>query len=334
MTSIGRLLRALRLIVLDLLARVQSWVLPIFVREPCRVRYFPLWEQHGFYLRSVHFYEPIPDRRTRTEALWEKESALVGIDMREADQCDFLHQVLPTFRSEYVGIPHEPTVDSTQFYLNNGYFTGADALVYYGVIRHFQPQLIIEVGAGFSSRLAAQACRRNGHGELVCIEPNPDPILRAGFPGLTTLIAKRVEEVETDLFQNLRTNDILFIDSSHVVRCGGDVNCLLLEIVPRLNPGVIIHLHDIFLPQEYHKAWVMERYWFFSEQYLLHAFLTSNAEFQVLFANRFMSRRHQRDMEALFPPSSDLGNSSFWMRRRLELARGESRDQPPSRGAP
>ena len=87
--------------------------------------------------------------------LWEKESALVGIDMREADQCDFLHQVLPTFRSEYVGIPHEPTVDSTQFYLNNGYFTGADALVYYGVIRHFQPQLIIEVGAGFSSRLAA-----------------------------------------------------------------------------------------------------------------------------------------------------------------------------------
>ncbi len=282
------------------------------------MRYFPLWEEHGFHLSPVHFYEPIPDTRTLTDALLEKESELVGIDIREADQLDLLRKVFPQFRAEYAEIPREPAADPKQFYLNNGYFTGADALVYYGMVRHFKPQLLIEVGSGFSSRLAAQACLRNGHGELICIEPNPDQVLRDGFPGLTMLIAKRVEEVGFDLFQRLRANDILFIDSSHVVRCGGDVNCLLLEIVPRLNPGVIVHLHDILLPQEYGRAWVIDRYRFFSEQYLLQAFLTFNTEFHVLFANRYMALKHQGEMAALFPNSSGFGSTSFWMRRRIE----------------
>ncbi len=282
------------------------------------MRYFPLWEEHGFHLSPVHFYEPIPDTRTLTDALLEKESELVGIDIREADQLDLLRKVFPQFRAEYAEIPREPAADPKQFYLNNGYFTGADALVYYGMVRHFKPQLLIEVGSGFSSRLAAQACLRNGHGELICIEPNPDQVLRDGFPGLTMLIAKRVEEVGFDLFQRLRANDILFIDSSHVVRCGGDVNCLLLEIVPRLNPGVIVHLHDILLPQEYGRAWVIDRYRFFSEQYLLQAFLTFNTEFHVLFANRYMALKHLGEMAALFPNSSGFGSTSFWMRRRIE----------------
>jgi hypothetical protein len=315
---INRVLKPLLLRSLDPLARLLSRVLPVYVLESCRVRYFPLWEEHGFHLSPVHFYEPIPDTRTLTDALLEKESELVGIDIREADQLDLLRKVFPQFRAEYAEIPREPAADPKQFYLNNGYFTGADALVYYGMVRHFKPQLLIEVGSGFSSRLAAQACLRNGHGELICIEPNPDQVLRDGFPGLTMLIAKRVEEVGFDLFQRLRANDILFIDSSHVVRCGGDVNCLLLEIVPRLNPGVIVHLHDILLPQEYGRAWVIDRYRFFSEQYLLQAFLTFNTEFHVLFANRYMALKHQGEMAALFPNSSGFGSTSFWMRRRIE----------------
>lgn len=320
---INRVLKPLFLRSLDPLARLLSRVLPVYVLESCRVRYFPLWEEHGFHLSPVHFYEPIPDTRTLTDALLEKESELVGIDMREADQLDLLHNVFPQFRAEFAEVPREPAADPKQFYLNNGYFTGADALVYYGMVRHFKPHLLIEVGSGFSSRLAAQACLRNGRGELICIEPNPDQVLREGFSGLTMLIAKRVEEVGFDLFQRLRANDILFIDSSHVVRCGGDVNCLLLEIVPRLNPGVIVHLHDIFLPQEYGRAWVIDRYRFFSEQYLLQAFLTFNTEFHVLFANRYMALKHQGEMAALFPNSSGFGSTSFWMRRRIESPTGE-----------
>ena len=303
-----------------MLAWLLSRILPVYVREPFRVRYFPLWEKHGFHLSPVHFYEPIPDTRILTDALLEKESDLIGIDMHEADQLVLLRNVFPQFRAEYAEIPREPGTDPKQFYLNNGYFTGADALVYYGIVRHFNPQLVIEVGSGFSSRLAARACRRNGQGEVICIEPNPDQVLRDGFSGLTMLIPKRVEEVGFDLFQRLRANDILFIDSSHIVRCCGDVNCLLLEIVPRLNPGVIVHLHDIFLPQEYGRAWITGRYRFFTEQYLLQAFLTFNAEFRVLFANHYMALKHQEEMAALFPNSSGFGSTSFWIRRRMELA--------------
>jgi len=186
--SIHRAWLSLRLLALDLFARLLSWVLPMYVRDPLRVRYFSLWEQHGFRLRPVYFYEPIPDTRTLTNALWEKESELVGIDMREGSQWYLLSHIFPQFCAEYAKIPQEPTSDPKQFYFNNGYFRGADALVYYGMIRHFKPQLIIEVGAGFSSRLAAQACQLNGQGELICIEPNPDHVLKEGFPGLTTHI--------------------------------------------------------------------------------------------------------------------------------------------------
>ena len=181
---INRALQFLPVRCLDVLARLLSRVLPVYVREPFRVRYFPLWERHGFHLSPVHFYEPIPDTRTLTDAVLEKEAELIGIDMREADQLDFLRNVFPHFRAEYAKIPREPDPDPTQFYLNNGFFTGADALVYYGMVRHFNPQLVIEVGSGFSSHLAARACRRNGRGELICIEPNPDRTLRAGFAGL------------------------------------------------------------------------------------------------------------------------------------------------------
>ena len=316
---IDRVLKCLLIKQLDVLARLLTRVLPVYVREPFRVRYFPLWEKYGFHLSPVHFYEPMPDTRSLTDALLGKKSELIGIDMQEADQLDLLHNVFPQFRPEYAEIPREPGTDPKQFYLNNGFFTGADALVYYGMVRHFNPQLVIEVGSGFSSRLAARACLRNGRGELICIEPNPDRTLTDGFGGLTTLIAKRVEDVGFDLFQRLRANDILFIDSSHVVRCGGDVNCLLLEIVPRLNPGVIVHLHDIFLPHEYGRAWVIDRYRFFTEQYLLQAFLTFNTEFRVLFANHYMAVKHQGEMAALFPNSSGFGSTSFWMRRTMDL---------------
>jgi len=239
--------------------------------------------------------------------------------MRESDQLHLLNNVFPQFRAEYAEIPREAPPDPGAFNLNNGFFYGADALVYHGILRHFQPHLVIEVGSGFSSRLAAQACLRNGQGELICIDPNPDQILRNGFPGLRALIAESVEKVEFDLFQQLHANDVLFIDSSHVVKCGGDVNCLLLEIVPRLNPGVIVHLHDIFLPGEYGRGWVKDRYRFFTEQYLLQAFLAFNPEFHVLFANHYMAVKHPAEMAALFPNSSGFGSSSFWMRRRIEL---------------
>jgi len=302
----------------DEVARLLASLISAFLEEPLAGKYFRFWEEQGFHLTPVHFYQPIPDTRTLTDDLWEKEPEMIGMEMNEAVQSELLRSIFPRFQTEYNQFPLVATDVPYEFYLHNGSFEGTDALVLYCLVRHFQPKLILEVGSGFSSRISAQAALRNGHTKLTCIEPYPDAILAAGFPGLTSLIPKLVQEVGLDVFQTLGAGDILFIDSSHVVKCGGDVNYLLLEVLPRLSPGVLVHFHDIFLPWEFPKAWILEKRLFWTEQYLLQAFLTYNSEFKVLFANNYMGIKYQQEMQAAFPQSPWWGGGSFWVRRKLK----------------
>jgi hypothetical protein len=134
---------------------------------------------------------------------------------------------------------------------------------------------------------------------------------------LKQLIEKGVQQVTLAVFQELEANDVLFIDSSHVVRVGGDVDFLFLEVLPRLKPGVIIHVHDIYLPLPGRRDWVMEERRFWNEQQLLQAFLIGNSEIEVLFANAYANRKFPDQMKAAFPSSPWWGGGSFWMRRRL-----------------
>jgi hypothetical protein len=126
-----------------------------------------------------------------------------------------------------------------------------------------------------------------------------------------------VQEVELELFQQLGAGDVLFIDSSHVVKTGGDVNYLYLEVLPRLRPGVVVHVHDIFLPGEYRKDWVTEEFRFWTEQYLLQAFLAFNSEFEVLLCNSYLGRYHRPALQNVFPKAPWWGGGSFWMQRRM-----------------
>jgi predicted O-methyltransferase YrrM len=191
-----------------------------------------------------------------------------------------------------------------------------DALVAYCMVRHFQPRLIIEVGSGFSSLVLGDAVAKNTDSSLICIEPFPREFLREGFPGLQSLIEQKVQDIDLDFFAQLESRDILFIDSSHTVKIGGDVNYLFLEVLPRLKPGVIVHVHDIFLPFEYRRDWVLDEFRFWTEQYLLQAFLTFNSEFEVLMANNYLNQYHEEALKAAFPDLSSWGGGSFWMRRK------------------
>lgn len=301
---------------LDETARLLAQIIPVFLSEPNASKYFRFWEENGFHLTPVHFYQPIPDTRTLGEDLWTSESELKGIDWNEAGQLDLLSRVFPQFQPEYDEIPSGATKSPSQFHFNNGSFDGTDALVLYCMIRHFRPARIVEVGAGFSTRLSAQAALKNGSTRLVSIEPNPDPVLTRGFPGLDSVIKEKVQKVGYKLFEELEAGDMLFIDSSHVVRCGGDVNFLYLEVLPRLKPGVLVHSHDIFLPQEYPRRWVVDLRLFWTEQYLLHAFLAFNSAFEVVFANNFMGLRHAEEMRRVFPRSPWWGGASFWTRSK------------------
>ena len=285
---------------------------------------FRLWERHGFHVTPVHFYQPIPNTQSLPETLWDRPSELIGIDMNDAVQLDLLRNHFPKFRDEYDQFSAEATSEPGRFNLKNGLFDGTDALVAYCMIRHFQPRLIIEVGSGFSSLVAAEAMAKSEGSALICIEPFPLDFLRNGFPGLHSLIEKKVEEIDIKFFSQLGSGDILFIDSSHTVRIGGDVNYLFLEVLPRLKPGVIVHVHDIFSPFDYRRDWVMDELRFWGEQYLLQAFLTFNSEFEVLMANAYLGHRYMQDLKATFPNSPWWGGGSFWMRRRNVKADSES----------
>ncbi len=291
-------------------------VMPRCLRSGKFHEIFPVWERQGFHVTPVHFYQPIPDTQALPKTLWNRPGELVGIDMNDSLQLDLLRMHFPKFRDEYEQFPTKPTGEAGRFYLRKRPFGGTDALVAYCIIRHFQPRLIIEVGSGYSSLLIAEAAAKINACSLICVEPFPCDFLSKGFPCLKALLAKKVEEIELDFFSQLEAGDILFIDSSHTVKIGGDVNYLFLEVLPRLKPGVIVHVHDIFLPFEYRRDWVMDEFRFWTEQYLLQAFLTFNSEFEVLMANSYLSYYHKEDLKATFPSLPSLGGGSFWMRRK------------------
>ena len=277
-------------------------------------------EARGVHFTPNHYYYPIPDTSelaARPEQ-FAQPSAMIGIDLAVDRQLGYVNDIFPRFADEYNRLPmgKSPDLPAYAFYLNNGIFDGLDALVLYCMVRHFKPNRILEVGSGWSSRLSAHAALINGHTRLTCIEPYPDKQLRGGFPGLEGLIAKKVEEVGTAPFEELGENDILFIDTAHVVKSGGDVNFLFLEVLPRLKKGVIVHVHDIFLPYEYMQWWITERLLFWNEQYLLQAFLAFNDHFQVLQAVNFLRLQHLDALQKTFPrcPNFNSGQS-FWMQK-------------------
>lgn len=285
-------------------------------------RLFSLWERMGFHIILNHYYQPIPDTRTLKDELWVRHSELVGIDLNEQKQMQLLNQ-LSRFQDESGSFPKNKTSKLWQYYINNPAFGSLDAEILYCMIRHFKPKLIIEIGSGFSTYLSAQAILKNeeesgNKTELIAIDPYPNEVLMSGFPGLSKLISSKVEEVDLSVFAKLKENDILFIDSSHVLNIGNDVQYEYLEILPRLNKGVIVHIHDIFLPYEYPKNWVLENHTFWNEQYILQAFLAFNSAFEILWAGNYMHLKHPEMLEKAFSSYNrkTSWNISFWMRRR------------------
>ena len=293
------------------LSRFISAVMPLCLKSTERRELFLNWERHGFHVTPVHFYEPIPDTQSLPETLWSQPSELVGIDMNDSMQLDLLRNHFSKFRGEYETIPAEPPPGQLWP------FHGTDVLVAYCMVRHFQPRRIIEVGSGFSSLVLGQAAAKNKNSALICIDPFPNELIRKSnsVPALS-LIETKVQDVDMEFFSQLESGDILFIDSSHTVKIGGDVNYLFLEILPRLKAGVIVHVHDIFFPFEYRRDWMLEEFRFWTEQYLLQAFLIFNPEFEVLVANSYLNHYHPRDLKAAFPNLRRWIGGSFWMRRQ------------------
>lgn len=266
-----------------------------------------------------HYHSPIADPRElrrREEAIWRPREQLSGVDLRVPQQLALLQHLHPFVAA--IDYPVERPETDAVYYYANGMFPALDAEFLFAALCHFRPARVIEVGSGFSTLVMADANRRmlGGASDILCIEPWPRDFLVRGVPGVSRLLASRLEDVDLATFDALGDGDLLFIDSSHVCKTGSDVHLLFFELLPRLKPGVIVHLHDIFLPDEYPKAWVFDEGRNWNEQYVLHAFLMFNPAWQVVWAAHYMQTRHAEAVAAVFPRFQTLGaGGSFWMRR-------------------
>lgn len=265
------------------------------------VKAFRAFQAIGLSVTPVHFYFPVPNLNQLHANTWPGGPGESVVDFDIPAQLGRLqewHQYAAEWHFDSPGKEYD-------FRLNNGFFETVDAEVAYSIVRDNKPKRIVEVGGGNSTRLLASALRKNSEegepGELVTIEPEPDPLLRRGFPGLSKLIPMRVQDMPPDYFEQLEAGDILFLDSSHVVALGSDVVYEILEILPRLKPGVLVHFHDIFIPAEYPEKFVKQNLCFWGEQYMLQAFLCGNRNFRVHWASSMMQLAYPKILRAIFP---------------------------------
>lgn len=278
--------------------------------------------QAGALPLPVHFYSPVPDLADLDQRkVWDRVSPLKGIDMRLEAQVALLTSLAERYAKECAWPEHEASPH--QFHWRNPSFSFQCASQLRYMIRHFKPRRVIEVGSGFSSRVIGEALLANQTetgvvADYCVVDPYPN-IFPGGFPGLTTLKQQRVEELDSAFFEGLGENDLLFIDSGHVVRIGGDVNFLFLDVLPVLAPGVLVHVHDISLPFEYTRAYyttpTFRMLW--TEAYLLQAFLMFNSAWEVLGSVPYLARMAPEALARIFPADpSGIGSGSFWMRRK------------------
>lgn len=300
-------------------------------------------ESFGVNVTPSHFYFPIPKLRSFNGKDWNACKPCRGFDFRIDEQVNRLHSDFHPYALEW-NFPLNKNGDWHKFHFNNGFFESVDAEVAYSFVRRARPRRIVEVGSGNSTLLLASAVRRNAAEgspcDLISIEPHPAPFLQDGLPGLTQLIAGPVQQAPLELFRTLRANDILFIDSSHVVSIDSDVVYVCLRVLPELAPGVIVHFHDIFAPLDYPEKFVRTNLCFWNEQYMLEAFLAFNSAFRVLWASSAMQQFRPDVLREVFPswdksfvrmsssmkpfvPSIDgerVWPCSFWMARNFQVA--------------
>ncbi len=268
-----------------------------------------------------HFYSPIVDvdeLRSQQARIWPVEPTVLGIDFNDAYHEQVLREFFPAFYPRFA-YPQQSGDDPLTFHVQNDQFSWLDCRALFVLLQVWRPRRLVEVGSGFSTLLIADVNRRflNGSMRICCIEPYPRAALLAPALGLERLIPSKVQEIGREPFDALETGDVLFIDSSHVAKTGSDVNHLCFEVLPRLRKGVRVHFHDIFLPDDYPKPWVLDENRGWNEQYLVRALLMYSSHFRLLFSCSYAYCAHATALrEALREPSGAYyGGGSLWIEK-------------------
>lgn len=272
-----------------------------------------------------HYYSTLPDtrelgsRRIRAR-IWTPEPAPTpGIDWRDMQQAELCSNVFA--HHDPLSFKAAPGEDSREYFSQNDQFPALDAWVLQAMLRHLEPRRMIEVGSGYSSLVTARVNREflDERMQFTCIEPYPRDFLIDGVPGISDLRVEQVQDTPLEVFGELDRGDVLFVDTSHTVKTGGDVPWIYNEILPRLRQGVVVHLHDVFLPGDYPMEWVLDG-WGWNELYLIQSFLAFNRAFEIVLGVQWMIQNHWDMLQAAFPEVArpehrERGGGSLWIRR-------------------
>jgi hypothetical protein len=251
----------------------------------------------GFHLVRANYYSPIPDVDALPDDFFDEPRPMPGVDLRVEASLEQLEQELGPLIAAW---------RPTRWHPANPMYGALDGEVLYAMVRHLQPEQVLEIGGGWSSLCIADAAPARHD----VVDPFPAAVLD-GFDvwrvGATDIPLARFDE--------LRSGDILFIDTTHTVKPGSDVNYLLLEVLPRLAPGVVVHVHDFFRPFEYPRPLFDEFGVYWQEHYLLQALLVGGT-FEVLMANHALARLHPERVRAVVPSlTAEAMPSALWLRK-------------------
>ena len=253
--------------------------------------------------------------RADAAQLFDLDVELAGIDLREPEQLALIERIANELNDAPSGSTPSPT---TRYPADNPSFGIGDATMLEGMLRLHAPSRIVEIGSGYSSALILDVVEHHLPGTAVTfVEPHTEllrSLMREGDDGRCHIVEQRVQDVPAKLLDQLERGDVLLIDSTHVVRTGSDVCHLILDVLPTLAPGVIVHVHDIFWPFQLPEGWIEEgRQW--CESYLVRAFLTGNNEWEIVLFNDYVGRYHVPLLQKLLPQFLNNPGGSLWIRR-------------------
>ncbi len=264
---------------------------------------FELGQRVGVDVLPRHFYSAIPDvRALRATTGWRSARSMVGVaglDVKaQLDELEnwFTGEVRDALES------HDVYLAAVEANGAAGYGP-AEASVLYAFVASQRPRRVVQIGAGVSTAVVLDAAERHGFNvDITCIDPYPTELLeRLAASGRITLVRERAQDVELEVMTSLDSGDLLFVDSTHTVKPDSEVNRIVLEVLPRLSTGVMVHFHDIWFPFDYPRDLLEETLFFWNESTLLHAFLLDNARFEVSVSCSFLHYRAKEPLTRLIP---------------------------------
>ena len=254
----------------------------------------------GIFPITNHYYEPLFDFRDLKKNLYENRN-LPGINFNLNQQLNNLSKFV--YANELKELNLTKKSPNYNFNIKNKFFENGDAEIYYQLIRHIKPRNILEIGSGQSTLIALEAVKKNKNTDkintkITCVEPYENIWLNSLD---IKILRKKIEDINENYYLKLKSGDILFIDSSHIIKPQGDVLKIFLEIIPKLKKGVIIHIHDIFTPKDYPKKWLITENKFWNEQYLVEVLMMNENKYEIYLMLNYLKNNAYEQLKRICP---------------------------------